>query len=573
MRARSALAAVLGVALLLIASVCPAQFPDQMNYQVMLTDDFDQPLADQSVELVFRLYYAESGGSPFWTETHSAETNSIGVVSVALGSISPFSSYAFVPQWLEVQVNGEVMSPRRQLLEAPYARAAARAERAFSASELGTHPAEHYALYSELSTPGTINSPSNPLEWTMLKNVPAGFADGVDDAGGGDGHSLDASDGNPTDVVRVDADGMVESGFSSELAASMSSWGHDFALDAGGANVWGGILAESRSASPFEVGVMGGTNTNAGVLGAAYDTTGYMWLIDGKSGVAGSVHGEGYAGSFIADNDEDAAVYCTNTGQGNVLHAYGWTSDTGYTGYFEGGSGVVIQRGSGIPALNVEHLAISGWGDAAYFYSNSGVSSETWTLNSVCFQGSAGRFEKLTDEGDIYAVAIHSPGSSSEGLYVDGTIVSTGSLARGIETPRGPVPVFGMSSPDVEVVASGTGRLMDGAARIDFDDVFSESITGATHLRVTATPIGGWSALYIGGKDADGFDLRSESGDRNIDFDWVAVGRARGHERRPEVTIPDPVEEARIAEAKASEMEARRPSRNGPPELMHRTKP
>ena len=115
-----------------------------------------------------------------------------------------------------------------------------------------------------------LNSPSNPLEWTRLKNVPAGFGDGVDDVGGaGDGHSLDSSDGNPTDVVRVDDVGMVESGFSSELASVMDSYGYDYALTVGGANVWGGLIAESQCSEPFSAAVLGGTDTYAGVLGAA----------------------------------------------------------------------------------------------------------------------------------------------------------------------------------------------------------------------------------------------------------------------------------------------------------------
>ena len=73
-------------------------------------------------------------------------------------------------------------------------------------------------------------------------------------------------------------------------------------------------------------------------------------------------------------------------------------------------------------------------------------------------------------------------------------------------------------------------RLVVGEARVDFDDIFSESITGAADLRVTATPVGSWSALYVERKDAGGFDLRSEAGDPNVEFDRVAVGRARGNE-------------------------------------------
>ncbi|MEX2204363.1 MAG: hypothetical protein WD965_09785 [Actinomycetota bacterium] len=39
----------------------------------------------------------------------------------------------------------------------------------------------------KLANPGTINNARNPVDWTKLKNVPAGFADGVDDSGAGGG--------------------------------------------------------------------------------------------------------------------------------------------------------------------------------------------------------------------------------------------------------------------------------------------------------------------------------------------------------------------------------------------------
>lgn len=41
-----------------------------------------------------------------------------------------------------------------------------------------------YFTESELQTPGTINTVGNPVDWTKLKNVPSGFADGLDDSGG-----------------------------------------------------------------------------------------------------------------------------------------------------------------------------------------------------------------------------------------------------------------------------------------------------------------------------------------------------------------------------------------------------
>ena len=164
MNGRPAIAAGLAVAVLLLSvPFCSAQIPEQMNYQVMLTNDSDQPLADQSVQLVFRIYNVESGGGQLWTETHNVVTNSIGVASVVLGSTDPIHLLFSVPLWLQVEVEGEVLSPRRQLTSAPYA---------------------------------------------------------LSGAGGsaGDGHSLDADDGSPVDALYVDSNGDVGIGTTSPQA-------------------------------------------------------------------------------------------------------------------------------------------------------------------------------------------------------------------------------------------------------------------------------------------------------------------------------------------------------------------
>jgi hypothetical protein len=42
----------------------------------------------------------------------------------------------------------------------------------------------------KLSKEGTINKPKNPVNWTRLKGVPPGFADGVDKGGGGGGGDI-----------------------------------------------------------------------------------------------------------------------------------------------------------------------------------------------------------------------------------------------------------------------------------------------------------------------------------------------------------------------------------------------
>ena len=125
---RSSLMLLVLAALLALPAAVPSQVPQKMNYQVMLTDDGDAPLADQLVELVFRIYDAADGGSLLWTETHNATTNSIGVVAVVLGETNPLNFGFDGPTWLEIDVDGETLVPRRELVSAPYALRAAVAE-------------------------------------------------------------------------------------------------------------------------------------------------------------------------------------------------------------------------------------------------------------------------------------------------------------------------------------------------------------------------------------------------------------------------------------------------------------
>jgi hypothetical protein len=174
------LLAILACAVVLLAAWCgaSAQIPQKINYQVMLTNDADIPLADQTVQMTFTLYDAETDGTALWSETQSPTTNSIGVVSVILGSVNPIDCQFDGPMWLEIEVESEVLSPRRELVTSPFA---ARAAEADNSQKLGDIEAAEYALLDDI---GSL----------------------------GDGHSLDADDGSPVDALYVDSDGHVRVG-------------------------------------------------------------------------------------------------------------------------------------------------------------------------------------------------------------------------------------------------------------------------------------------------------------------------------------------------------------------------
>ncbi len=189
--------------------------PKKISYQGVLKDKTTgEPIAGLQT-MTFRIYDASSGGTELWSETQDVTTDSSGVFTAILGSVNPIELAFDSPVWLQVEVGAEVLSPRREIVSVPFAFHATNADSLGGVAADGYAVASHnhderYFTESELSNPGTLNDVSNPVDWTKLKNVPAGFADGTDDVGGaGDGYSLDAADGDPVDVVYVNDDGKV----------------------------------------------------------------------------------------------------------------------------------------------------------------------------------------------------------------------------------------------------------------------------------------------------------------------------------------------------------------------------
>jgi len=111
------------VAIIMIQLIFASTVPKMLNYQAKLTDT-DGVALEGNYDITFRIYDVESGGTPLWAEAHSG-INSVPVVNglfdVILGSITTLDIAFDDTYWIELEVEGEILSPREPLVSTPYA--------------------------------------------------------------------------------------------------------------------------------------------------------------------------------------------------------------------------------------------------------------------------------------------------------------------------------------------------------------------------------------------------------------------------------------------------------------------
>lgn len=120
-----------------------ADAPSIVNFQGSLKSGA-QPV-NASVQMVFRIYDAASGGTALWTETQTVAVNG-GIYNVRLGSITPIDLPFDVPYFLGVTVGADAeMTPRQAIASVPYA------------MRTGCNPGDRRTCYT--ADPATIGNP------------------------------------------------------------------------------------------------------------------------------------------------------------------------------------------------------------------------------------------------------------------------------------------------------------------------------------------------------------------------------------------------------------------------------
>ena len=107
------------LAVLLVTAAALA-LPLEMNYQGKITDPGGVAV-DGPVDITFRIYDVSTGGTALWSESHSGVDLNNGLFDVILGGSSPLDLAFDTQYWIEIEVEGEPLTPREPLTGVPYA--------------------------------------------------------------------------------------------------------------------------------------------------------------------------------------------------------------------------------------------------------------------------------------------------------------------------------------------------------------------------------------------------------------------------------------------------------------------
>ncbi len=149
--------------------------PYQFSHQGRMFDQNGDALTGYH-SVNFTLHDTPAGGSPFWTETHTAEFTN-GYFAVTLGSTNPLDPDQFDTDtvYLGMAIDGGAPLPTRpKLTSVPWALHA----------ETATNVSGGVVDASEIRINGsTVIDPSGDVDvdWSDIQGMPADFADGVDD--------------------------------------------------------------------------------------------------------------------------------------------------------------------------------------------------------------------------------------------------------------------------------------------------------------------------------------------------------------------------------------------------------
>ncbi len=270
--------------------------------------------------------------------------------------------------------------------------------------------------------------------------------------------------------------------------------------------------------------------STSGVLGALNTTVN----VNGDYGVKGyGVDDSGHDGSGFVWNQTRGGVYGTNTDDAEYTFGVAGYSPTG-TGNTRRGGVLGADAGANYWG-SLGYLRNSGSAWCAGYFSAAPITGGTNGNKNFSSPVSA---MAISAYGDLFGAQIS---GGVYGLYAEGNNYSV--FARGDMYRTGADVhlqqdnsgqnniMYTLVSPEMTIQTYGIGQLQNGKAGIDFDEAFSNIVSGSEPIIVTITPIGESEGVHLEQVDGKGFRVaENRSGKSSVQFSWIAIGKRAGYE-------------------------------------------
>lgn len=368
---------------------------------------------------------------------------------------------------------------------------------------VGNH--NHNALYplrTDLNTPGTINTGSNPVQWSQLVGVPGGLADGIDDTGASS-YSAGAGLTLTTGVFAVSF-----AGTGSATTVARSDHNHDTSyytqaqLNAAGGTINTGSNPVDWSRlkgvpAVFADGTDDGASYTAGT-GLTLTTTVFSASF-------------GTTSTTVAAGNHTHSIYVPFTGGGSVTSTSSSTTVGGLDVVTSNGIGIAGHGNYGVLGDCDSNGSFGVWGKAS-----NGSQSAVYASNS----GSSGYGIRVNKSGNYgYAAYLRSTGRYTGGLRMYVSYRYTTALR---------ISAYGRSSTSVYVRAGqySTGVRSYAGYRGTGGD-FGAYGNYCTGLTSRAYGYGSYALRLNIGRTRNGFLMRYY-GSNQVRFDYKGRGYFNG---------------------------------------------
>jgi len=543
------------------ASTADSVVPAVVKFTGTLNDADGKPLTGTQ-GVTFLLYNEQTGGAPLWMETQNVRADKSGRYTVILGAATSHGLPADAfkggeARWLAAQPHGQAEPARIVLASVPYAM------KALDAETLGGRPASAFiSAPPSGARPGTgprqegsqAEQP-NEIVCSSATACKKGFVPLFSSNGG----SAKVTDS----IVRQSGTNIAIAGSQSVISAASTP--AILGTSTGTSGTSNGV--EGVTSSGTASGVAGINNGSGwGVYGSTSGTSGTSIGVEGVTsspiayGVAGSnessgigvygtsvsgtgVYGSGNSGYGIygVSNSSHGIVGISNgnffgvVGEGGGAGVYG-SGGYGVTGYGTSGYGMYGQS-EGASVLGSEIPLAGVWGDTNTL-SSAGVAgtgmdgiggiflndspSGNWALVAANYNSNGPIFT-----AENVANGVNCRIDSSAHLHCDGGI---GAMVR-LDSGKRKVALSAIQSPENWFEDFGSAQLVNGAAVIQFDPDFIQTVNTGKAYSVFPVPNGDCKGLYVTNKSANSFEVRElGGGSSNIRFDYRITAIRRNYE-------------------------------------------